>query len=70
MIGETKVSRLIEGVRGSKGYDRDALVDVVLATADAHGSEDWIAEMEANPVVLGAPGEGAVALDLLIVPRD
>ena len=69
MLDELQGVRILEGARGRKGYDRDALVDLLLKVAGhdgllcAHGAD--IAELDLNPVIVGA--EGAVAVDARVI---
>ena len=58
----------IEKRRGA--IDRDALIEAIggIATMLTDGSE-WIDELDINPLIVGANGEGAVAVDALFVLR-
>ncbi|HSU20450.1 MAG TPA: acetate--CoA ligase family protein [Variovorax sp.] len=62
-----RVAPLIEGVRSDPPLDVDALAALAVAVGrlvvDAGGA---IASIDVNPVLVGARGEGAVALDALI----
>jgi acyl-CoA synthetase (NDP forming) len=61
---------LLRGFRGRPAADESALVDVVLRTQrlvlDLHAEID---ELDINPLALRMRGQGAVALDALIVAR-
>ena len=70
MIREIKSYRVLEGVRGSPPADIDALAAAlarlsVLAAAQA----DAIETIDVNPFLVRAKGQGAVALDALVIPR-
>jgi acyl-CoA synthetase (NDP forming) len=56
-------------VRGEAPRDVDALLDVVTAIGALIRAREEIAEIEINPLRLFARGEGAFALDALIVTR-
>jgi acyl-CoA synthetase (NDP forming) len=68
MIAETRVARVLAGVRGRPPAAVDALVDLLLGVQRV-GLDlgDRIAEMDINPVIVTA--DRAVAADALVVPR-
>ncbi|WP_375691986.1 acetate--CoA ligase family protein [Pseudooceanicola sp. LIPI14-2-Ac024] len=71
MIGKLKSAKLLSGYRGQPPRDLDALAKLVATVSDyvaAHA--DRVEEVEINPVWVGAGGEGALALDAVIVVRD
>ncbi len=61
MLDETTVGRLVQGVRGQLAADRDALVDLILATGDALLANPDLADLELNPVFVDE--RGALAVD-------
>src|SRR5680860_1204951 len=66
MLRELQGFPLLEGVRGAKPADLDALVDVIMKTQRlALDLSDDVAELDVNPLVVKP--RGAVALDALIV---
>ena len=67
MLDETRVGRLLEGVRGREAADRAALVDTVLAVADLAATLPADAELDLNPVTVLAEGEGTRILDAALV---
>lgn len=72
MLGEVRgLERLLAGHRGAPALDRDALVDALTAFAgwcgDLAGS---LETAEINPLIVLPTGNGAVAVDCLIVPRS
>lgn len=70
MIAELKGARLFDGYRGKPAADRDALAKMLVDVSRmAAALGDRLAEMDINPVFVGAKGEGAVAADALIVLR-
>ncbi len=70
MIAETRAATLLAGVRGRPPADVPALVRCVEAIADfAWAERDAVDEIDVNPIVVGARGQGCVVVDALIVPR-
>ena len=68
MIAETRVGRVLQGVRGRGPYDVAALAAALArlsAFAAAHGTR--IDSAEVNPFVVLPAGRGAVALDAVIL---
>jgi len=64
-IEELTAIELLEGYRGRDPADVDALAEVVAAVGDLVDEHEAISEVDANPVL--ATGDGAVALDALVV---
>ena len=67
MLDRLRLRPLLDGFRGAPPVDLDALADVVVAVsllARDHGTR--IDALDLNPVV--ATPEGAVAVDVLIIP--
>lgn len=70
MIGEIRGRAILSGVRGAPPADVDALAGVLVAiSAFAAAHADDFETIDLNPVVVLPAGEGAVALDALVVPR-
>lgn len=70
MINEVKGRILLTGLRGQPPADEDALADAVSRlSVYAARHEDAIESIDINPFVVLPRGEGAMALDALIVPR-
>ena len=70
MIAELAGARVLEGVRGGPRCDIDALADAAAALsrfAAAHA--DIIESIDVNPFTVLPEGEGALALDALIIER-
>ncbi len=63
-------ARLLRGFRGAPAADVEAAANIALVLASIMDREQAIAEIDLNPVVVLAEGEGAVALDALISLRD
>jgi acetate---CoA ligase (ADP-forming) len=65
-----KGARIFSGVRGASRADLDALADMAARLSWlAHDLRDDITEMDLNPVVVLPKGQGAVAVDALLVTR-
>ncbi len=67
-IGKLKVARILNGYRGKPAGDVEALVDAVMAIASfTEAQRDRIVELDVNPLMVMPKGQGAVAVDALIV---
>jgi len=64
-VEELRAADLLAGYRGSEPADVDALADAVAAVGDLLVAHEAIVEVDVNPVL--ATGEGATALDALVV---
>jgi acyl-CoA synthetase (NDP forming) len=70
MLDDLRGRALLDGVRGRPPADLDALVEVVLRVQRmALELGDHIAELDINPLMVLERGQGAVALDALVVCR-
>jgi acyl-CoA synthetase (NDP forming) len=68
MLRELRAAKLLDGVRGAAPRDIEALCDLVVRVSWlGYDLRDRIAELDINPVIAHAAGEGAVAVDALIV---
>jgi acyl-CoA synthetase (NDP forming) len=70
MICEIKGYQILQGVRGKKRSDIEAIVDVLLRVARL--AEDWrntISEIDINPLIVFDEGQGVKALDALVVVK-
>jgi acyl-CoA synthetase (NDP forming) len=67
MLDETRLGRLLAGVRGAPPADREALVDVVARLCEMVG--DWPPgfELDLNPVTVLPEGRGVRVLDAAYV---
>jgi acyl-CoA synthetase (NDP forming) len=70
MVEETRLGRLLAGVRGAPAADRTALVDAVLALAAA--VDGWPAgfELDLNPVAVLPAGQGVRVLDAAYIAPE
>jgi acyl-CoA synthetase (NDP forming) len=70
MIREVKGYPLLEGVRGGEVSDIQALAEALSRLSVlAHENQDQIDSIDINPFLVLPAGEGALAVDALIVPR-
>lgn len=70
MLAELRGRALLDGVRGAPPVDIDALVEVVIRVQRmALELGDDIAELDINPLMVLGRGQGAVALDALVMCR-
>jgi len=65
-----KGAAMLRGARGRPAVDVGALADAVLRIAAAIEARPEIAEIDVNPLAVLPAGEGAIALDALIVARN
>lgn len=68
MIDETRISRILAGVRGQEGADIDALADVLVRISQIAAAHPEIQEIDLNPVFAG-PG-GARIVDARFILAD
>ncbi len=67
MLDELKGNALLKGARGQKPKDRKALVDTIMKISRlAVELEEYIEELDINPLVVYEEGRGVVAADALI----
>ena len=70
MLKSLKAFAVLDGARGRRRTDLQAAANAIAALsrfAVAHA--DSVSEIDINPLLLKAEGEGAVALDALLVPH-
>lgn len=70
MVDETRLARLLDGVRGAARADRAALVDTVLAVAEAVAGWPEGFEIDLNPVTVLAEGRGVRILDAAYIAPE
>ncbi|RBY92979.1 acetate--CoA ligase family protein [Blastococcus sp. TF02A-30] len=69
-LGALRSARLLGAFRGAPERDRDAVVAAVQGLALlAAELADEIAELDINPLIVGPRGNGAIAVDAVVVPR-
>jgi acyl-CoA synthetase (NDP forming) len=63
-----KAAKLLAGYRGKPPADTEAVIDAVMAVAGfAEANRDRLMELDVNPLLVLPKGQGAVAVDALIV---
>ncbi len=66
LVSRLKINTLIEGVRGRKKGQREALLDAIVALSNiAHSLRNCLQEVDINPVIVNE--RGAFAVDALVV---
>jgi hypothetical protein len=69
MIGELKALPVLRGARGRKPADLDALAAALARLSLFAASQgDALLSVDLNPFVVRPEGQGAVALDAVLVP--
>ncbi|MPZ55348.1 MAG: CoA-binding protein [Rhizobiales bacterium] len=66
-LGKLRSAKLLTGVRGAAPADIEAVARVAMAIGRLIQTVPEIAEIEINPLMVHAKGQGATALDALIV---
>ena len=70
LLGELKGAALLDGVRGAPPADRAALIELMASLSRfAADHADLIEEIDLNPVIIHAQGQGRTVVDALIVKR-
>jgi len=69
MIGSLKMTKLLEGYRGSPPRDIDALKDLLLRVSAMVEDVPEIAELDLNPVSVMLKGEGYRVIDARIMVK-
>ena len=71
MIDSLKAARLLDGYRGSRPCDKGALAEIMVKVSRfAAGRRGTLKELDINPVIVYPQGEGAVAVDALVVEQE
>ena len=64
---QLKSAKLLQGFRGAPPVDLEAVADIVVRLGEFVLANPTVREVDINPVIVYAKGNGAVALDALIV---
>ena len=67
MINEIKSSKILNGFRGFKPFDKKALAKLLLTVSDIVESYPEIKEMDLNPIILYEDGKGLDIVDARII---
>ena len=66
-----KSAPLLQGYRGKPGADMPACIDAIMAIQQyALSNSDSLVELDVNPLLVGAQGQGVFAADALIVLQE
>ncbi len=68
-LRKLKGALLLTGYRGEPARDLDAVADIAARLGQFASAHPEVAEIDINPVVVYPKGEGAIAVDALIVAR-
>ena len=70
MIDSLKAVKLLNGYRGSKPCDKEALADIMVKVSEfACENSSTLKELDMNPVIVYEHGKGAIAVDALLVEQ-
>ncbi len=70
MLEEWNGRKLLDANRGRPAHDREALIRAVIGISEAYGYiRDRFSDLEINPLMVGAQGEGVWAVDVRAISR-
>jgi len=67
MIGSIRGARILQGIRGEKPCDIESVVDLLVRLSHMLVDSPQIQEIDINPVLVFAEGEGALAVDARVI---
>jgi acetyltransferase len=67
MLDEIRAHALLDGVRGNPPVDKEAIVNTLLRIGQLVLDFPQITELDINPLIVYAQGEGAIAIDMRLV---
>ncbi|WP_194724967.1 acetate--CoA ligase family protein [Noviherbaspirillum malthae] len=71
MIGEVKLSPLLQGYRGAPTADVEALARAIAGLSDlAMSAGDTLESIDVNPFIVLPAGQGGMALDAVVIGRE
>jgi acyl-CoA synthetase (NDP forming) len=70
LLGRLKIAPILAGARGQGPLDVAAAVEVIWQIGQQFLVDDWVAEVDINPLRVRALGRGAVALDTLVLAQE
>jgi hypothetical protein len=68
-LHKLRTAKLLTGFRGAPPVDVEAVAQAVLAIGRLMRTTSEIVEIDVNPLMVHAKGQGATALDALIVAK-
>jgi acetyltransferase len=70
MLEKLRGYKVLEGVRGQGPRDIDALVKAMVGLSDIFAAHrEYLSDMEINPIMLRAEGDGVVAVDVRLIRK-
>jgi acetyltransferase len=70
MLKELRGYKVLDGVRGQKARDVDALVKAMVGLSEIFAAHrNHLSDMEINPIMVREQGQGAVAVDVRLVKK-
>lgn len=70
MIGETRAARMLHGVRGGPTADVDALAEALsMLSRFAAANAERLVSVDINPFIVRPQGQGAVAVDAVLIAK-
>ena len=71
MLGELRAKSLLGPFRGAPARDVDALINCAVGLSNAYlDLRDRVSDIEINPLMVGAKGDGVCAVDIRAIPRS
>ena len=70
LLARLKIAPILAGARGQGPLDVPAAVEVIWQIGQQFLVDDWVAEVDINPLRVRAMGRGAVALDTLVLGQE
>ena len=71
MIQETKVYKILKGIRGKSACDIEELAATLVKLSEfALSFQKEVREVDINPLIVREEGKGVIAADVLIVVKD
>jgi acetyltransferase len=71
MVQSIKGYPILKGIRGKGPYDIEALAETLVKVSEfCMDQQEWLHELDINPVIVHEQGKGVTALDALIVGKE
>jgi acetyl coenzyme A synthetase (ADP forming)-like protein len=70
MLSEIRAHALLDGVRGQKALDKDAIVDALLRIGQLVQDFPEITELDINPLVVYPKNQGVIAIDMRLILKE